>query len=87
MNTEKSIAQQLGETVRSLRTAAKMSQKELAEKASAKLPGDQRIYDTDLSKFENRGEVITSVVKIDALLSVFNQKLGLEKKTLSISVS
>lgn len=86
MKHEKSITQQLGETIRKLRTAAKMSQKELADKASALLPGDQRIYDTDLSKFENRGETITSINKIEALLSVFDQKIVTsEKKTLSIS--
>jgi transcriptional regulator with XRE-family HTH domain len=79
------LLKMLGNLIYKLRTEAKMTQGDLAQKASAFLDGGT-IYRTDLSAFENHGRNITAVDKIDALLQVFGYGLiPSEKKTSLIS--
>lgn len=74
---EKDYYKIIGELVRKLRTQAKMTQNEVAEKSG--------VYRTDLSAFENRGEKIRAADKIDAILKVFGYTLAsTEKKTTEI---
>lgn len=78
---EESVLQTLGERIASLRKQAKLTQEDVCEKASALLNGN-KIYRSDLSAFEKRGEKITGADKIDALFRVFGHQLtASEKKT------
>lgn len=76
---EQPLSQKLGKKVRELRKKLGLTQQELAEKASAILPDNDRIYQTDLSSFEKRGEKLSSVDKIGALFSVLGYELGLQE--------
>lgn len=66
------ILQELGQKIRDLRKKAKISQAELAE-----LTG---FTQSEISLFENRGEKITSVERIDRLLNALGYQIELTQK-------
>lgn len=82
MDKKTTFSQQLGEKICTLRQSLGFTQKELADKASELLPEGERIYQTDLSTFEKRGERLTSINKIEALLTALGFGLTVSEKKL-----
>jgi len=71
-----SIRKQLGHKFKELRAEKKKSQKEVADALG--------LYPTDLSAFENKGEKIGSIEKINALFEHLGYELTPQKKNSTI---
>ena len=68
------IYMQLGEAFRQLRKKAKLSQKEISDKTG--------ISQTEISKFESKGEEIRSVARVNTLLNALGFELAISEKKL-----
>ena len=66
------IYKTLGKKVRELRKKAKLTQQQLGQKAG--------VTQAELSKFENHGEEIRSVERINSLLNCLGFQLDLSEK-------
>ena len=70
----KDIYMELGEAFKQLRKNAKLSQKAIAEQTG--------ISQTEISKFESKGEEIRSVARVNTLLNALGFELSISEKKL-----